>query len=308
MNHAGSPVTVRTMIEVELHEDPAAFLAAAGDHLAREPVVSTVVTTVAESAVRDDAAGVGYDAPYRWWAVLRDDAGAVIGAGMRTAPFEPYPLFLLSMPDEAAMALARYLHEREEPVTGVNGALPAARTCAEELARLTGCRVEISMHTRLHRLDELVPPRPARGALRPAAAQDLGLALAWYEAFALDADEQAGRPPGSMHDVAETEETMLRRVEAGRVWLWTDESGLPVHLSAVNAPAFGAARIGPVYTPKEHRGRGYAGNAVAGLSQRILESGAVPCLFTDQANPASNALYAALGYRPVVDMVNVLVR
>ncbi len=296
------------MVEVELHEDPAAFLAAAGDHVAREPVVSTVVTTVAENAVRDDAAGVGYDAPYRWWAVLRDGAGSVIGAGMRTAPFAPYPLFLLSMPDEAAIALARHLHERGEPVTGVNGALPAARTCAEELARLTGRRVETAMYTRLHRLDTLVPPRPARGTLRAAAPEDVGLALAWYEAFARDADEQAGRPPGSMHDVAETEETMLRRIEAGRVWLWTDERGAPVHLSAVNEPAFGAARIGPVYTPKQYRGQGYAGNTVAALSRRILDGGAVPCLFTDQANPASNALYAALGYRAVVDMVNLLVR
>jgi predicted GNAT family acetyltransferase len=296
------------MVKVELHEDPAAFLAAAGDHLAREPVVSTVVATVAENAVRDDAAGAGYDAPYRWWAVLRDDAGHVIGTGMRTAPFTPYPLFLLAMPDEAATALARHLHERGEPVTGVNGALPAARTCAEELARLTVRRVETTMHTRLHRLDTLVPPRPARGALRAATLQDVGLALEWYEAFARDADEQAGRPPGSIHDVAETEETMLRRIEAGRVWLWTDERGMPVHLSAMNATAFGAARIGPVYTPKEHRGQGYAGNTVAALSRRILDAGAMPCLFTDQANPASNALYAALGYRPVVDMVNLLVR
>jgi RimJ/RimL family protein N-acetyltransferase len=296
------------MVKVELHEDPAAFLAAARDHLSREPVVSTVVTTVTENAVRDDAAGLGYDAPYRWWAVLRDDAGNVIGAGMRTAPFTPYPLFLLAMPDEAAVALARHLHDRGEAVTGVNGALPAARTCAEELARPTSRRVETSMHTRLHRLDGLVPPRPARGVLRAATQEDVGLALEWYEAFARDADEQAGRPPGSMHDVAETEETMLRRIEADRVWLWTDESGMPVHLTAVNAPAFGAARIGPVYTPKEHRGQGYAGNTVAALSRRILDSGAVPCLFTDQANPASNALYAALGYRPVVDMVNLLIR
>ncbi len=296
------------MVRVELHEDPAAFLAAAGDHLAREPVVSTVVSTVAENAVRDDAAGHGYDAPYRWWAVLRDDAGNVIGTGMRTAPFTPYPLFLLSMSDEAALSLARHLHERGEAVTGVNGALPAARVCAEEIARLSRRRVETSMHTRLHRLDTLVPPGPARGALRAATPENVGLALEWYEAFARDADEQAGRPPGSMHDVAETEETMLRRIEAGRVWFWTDESGVPAHLSAMNAPAFGAARIGPVYTPKEHRDQGYAGNTVAALSRRILDSGAVPCLYTDQANPASNALYAALGYRPVVDMVNVLVR
>lgn len=297
------------MAELEFHEDPAAFLAVAGDHLAVEPVVSTVVATVAEHAVHDDVVGMEQVAPYRWWLVTRDDAGAVTGTGMRTAPFAPYPLFLLPMPDDAAVAVARHLHERDEEVTGVNGALPTARVCAEELARLSGRTVEVAQHTRLHRLDVLVPPlRPVAGELRAAGPADVDLAFAWFEAFARDADEQAGRPPGSMHEMAETQATMLRRIEGERVWLWTDEAGTPVHLTGVNPPAFGAARIGPVYTPGEHRGHGYAGATVAALSRRLLDDGAVPCLYTDQANPTSNALYAALGYRPVVDMANLLVR
>ncbi len=295
------------MADLQLYDDPAAFLRAAGDHLRLEPVVSTVVATVAERSAREDEAGIAQDGPYRWWAVARDDAGAVVGTAMRTAPFTPYPLFVLPMPDDAAVTLARLLHERGETVVGVNGALPAARRCAEELARLTGGTVEVAQHTRLHRLDELVSPRAAVGRLAAAGRDDVERSLAWFEAFAHDADEQAGREPGSMHEMAETEDTMLRRIQDGRVWLWLDDTGTPVHLTAVNPPAFGAARIGPVYTPREHRGRGYAGATVAALSQRLLDEGAVPCLYTDQANPTSNALYAALGYRPVVDMVNLLV-
>lgn len=296
------------MADLEFYDDPAAFLAVAGDHLAVEPVVSTVVATVARHAVADDAAGVEQVAPYRWWLVTRDDAGAVTGTGMRTAPFAPYPLFLLPMPDDAAVAVARRMHERDEPVTGVNGALPAARLCAEELARLTGGTVEVAQHTRLHRLDVLVPPRLVAGELRAACPADVDLVLAWFQAFVRDADEQAGRPPGSMHEVAEIQATVLRRIESDLVWLWTDGAGTPVHLTGVNPPAFGAARLGPVYTPRQHRGRGYAGATVAALSRRLLDDGVVPCLYTDQANPTSNALYAALGYRPVLDMVNLLVR
>jgi heme/copper-type cytochrome/quinol oxidase subunit 1 len=37
----------------------------------------------------------------------------------------------------------------------------------------------------------------------------------------------------------------------------------------------------------------------------ILAGGARVCLYTDQANPTSNRIYAALGYRPVVDMANL---
>ena len=44
------------------------------------------------------------------------------------------------------------------------------------------------------------------------------------------------------------------------------------------------------------------------MSRHFLDQGARVCLFTDQANPTSNKIYEALGYRPVVDMVNLLIR
>ena len=57
----------------------------------------------------------------------------------------------------------------------------------------------------------------------------------------------------------------------------------------------------------EHRGRGYASAAVAEVSRPHVDQGVRCCLFTDQANPVSNHIYEAIGYRPVVDMVNLLV-
>ena len=288
-------------------DDPAAFLAEAGQHLATDPVLNTILATVAERAAAEDAAGIAPDpaAPYRWWAVLRD-GDDVVGVAMRTAPFAPFPVFVLPMPDAAAVALARALHDRGEPVGGVNGAWPAADTCAAELAALTGGEVRGELHTRLHRLDRVVPPAPARGTLRPAAPGEVDLVVEWFAAFSAAADEQAGREPGSMHHMVATREGLQRRVADEEVWLWVDEAGTPVHLTAHHPASYGAARIAPVYTPPEHRGRGYAGNTVAALSQRILDAGDVPCLYTDQANPTSNKLYAALGYRPVVDMVDLL--
>ena len=43
---------------------------------------------------------------------------------------------------------------------------------------------------------------------------------------------------------------------------------------------------------------------MAAVSQRLLAAGSRVCLFTDQANPTSNHIYEALGYRPVVDMAD----
>ena len=69
-------------------------------------------------------------------------------------------------------------------------------------------------------------------------------------------------------------------------------------------PVHGMVRIGPVYTPPERRGRGYASAATAALSQRLLDAGAEEVLlYTDLANPVSNSIYQRIGYRPVEDRV-----
>jgi hypothetical protein len=293
-------------LRLQFCSDPAEFLAAAGEHLASDPVVSTVVTTVAHRAVSQLAEGISQ--PERnWWLVVRDHSGAVLGAGMRTATFFPYPPFLLPMPNEAAVALGQVLHERGEEVRGINGALPAVGLCAAELARLGGGRVEVAQHTRLHELGELARPAAVPGGLVVATEEDVELVEEWFAAFSGDADEQAGRPRGSSaHEVPDRAQ-MMRRLRAGRVWFWVDEAGERVHLTGANPPAFGVARVSPVYTPPGQRGRGWASNAVAEVSRRIRAEGVRVCLFTDQANPTSNKIYAALGYRPVVDMANLII-
>lgn len=296
---------VRGMPGLEFHDDPTEFLKAARSHLAAEPVLSTVVAANAERAAREDAAGVEHGLTHRWWLVVRDDLGEVAGVGMRTAPFAPYPLFLLPMPGEAAAALAHVLQARGERVGGVNGALPAAGACAGELARLQGGTAETVLHSRLHEAASVVDPPPAPGRLRLARPDEAGLALEWFEAFADAAAEQAGREPGSHHDMAEDLEGIGRRIHEERLWFWVDDEDRPVHLTGYNLPALGAARIGPVYTPAEHRGKGYAGNAVAQVTRRLLAGRSRACLYTDQANPTSNTLYAALGFEPVVDMVEI---
>ncbi|MGC4773703.1 GNAT family N-acetyltransferase, partial [Micromonospora sp. DT44] len=140
-----------------------------------------------------------------------------------------------------------------------------------------------------------------------AVEDDVELVMKWFGAFVGDADEQAGRRRGaSAHEVPDRAE-LLRRLRAGQLWFWVDGTGDRVHLTGANPPSFGVARIGPVYTPPAQRGRGWASNAVAEVSRRIQADGARVCLYTDQANPTSNKIYAALGYRPVVDMANLII-
>jgi RimJ/RimL family protein N-acetyltransferase len=292
---------------VEITEDPHAFLTAAEEHLALDPVITTVVSSVTHHALATVAAGVAPPEHPRWWAVMRDNAGVLAGVAMRTAPFPPYPMYVLPMPEGAVRALARAVHARGEQVGGANGALPATSVFAEEIATLTGGVAAVHEHLRLFELSDLVEPAPVPGRLRPATMDDVDLALAWFVAFATDAAEQAGRI-GEAHAMETfTRDAVGERIDDGRVWLWENETGETVHLTGFSPPAFGVARVGPVYTPREQRGRGYASAAVAEVSRRLLEEGARVCLFTDQANPTSNRIYQALGYRAVVDMANLVI-
>jgi len=90
------------------------------------------------------------------------------------------------------------------------------------------------------------------------------------------------------------------RIEEGDVFLWTDIE--PVSMSVVVRKTARGAVVGGVYTPPELRGRGYASSCVAGLSQAQLDKGKQYCaLFTDLANPTSNHIYQAIGYKPICD-------
>jgi GNAT superfamily N-acetyltransferase len=296
------------MARLDFFDDPADFLAAAEPTLAADPVLGTVIAGVTTRMVRDRAAGIEFAAPFRpWWLVVRDELGAVAGLAMRTAPFAPYPLFLLPMPDDAAAALAAALHARGEALGGLNGARPAVDLAARSWTRLTGEPVEIVEHTRLFELGELVPPPSPPGRLRRAVPDDLELARDWFARFWVEADEQAGRAPGDLlREHVDDPVQMRRRIDDGMLWFWEDASGERVQLTGASPPSYGVARIGPVYTPGEHRGRGYASAAVAAVSQGFRAGGTRVCLFTDQANPTSNSIYQRLGYRPVVDMAMLI--
>jgi predicted GNAT family acetyltransferase len=64
-----------------------------------------------------------------------------------------------------------------------------------------------------------------------------------------------------------------------------------VSLAAVSPPAVGVARVGPAYTPAHWRRHGYGAAATAATSADHV------VLYTDLANPTSNSIYQAIGYR-----------
>ncbi|MFL6158192.1 MAG: GNAT family N-acetyltransferase [Marmoricola sp.] len=281
---------------LQFFDDPHAFLSAAEQLLAAEPVRSTVIASVTARFARGDSPRPAA-APPPWWVVARDEVGTVVGAGMRTAPLPPYPPYVGAMPDEAARLVARTLHERGEAVGVVNGFVPAIDVLVDELLGLEGGTASATERTSLYEVVDLVEPAGVPGRLRIARDDEVDLVQGWFDAFGPDASEQAGR--ADPHPAIETRESTAARIAAGDVWIWDTPDGTPAGVTAFNPPSFGVARVGPVYTPKEHRGHGYAAAGVAAISRRLLDEGARVCLFADEQNTTSTGVYVRLGYRPI---------
>ena len=94
---------------------------------------------------------------------------------------------------------------------------------------------------------------------------------------------------------------LARRIAQQRLFVW-DDGGTPVAMAAGSHPIAGVVRVSLVYTPPSRRQRGSASALVAAISHRALDQGAHTCvLYTDAANPTSNAIYQAIGYRPLYE-------
>jgi predicted GNAT family acetyltransferase len=156
--------------------------------------------------------------------------------------------------------------------------------------------VDVYRRQRLYRLAQLVWPDPAPGGTaRIARDADVPLTAGWFAAFAAEVDDMG---KGEDQSAAARE-----KISHGWVTVW-EAGGEPVAIACNTMPVHGTVRIGPVYTPPERRGRGYASAATAALSQRLLDAGAEEVLlYTDLANPVSNSIYQRIGYRSVEDRV-----
>jgi uncharacterized protein len=235
------------------------------------------------------------DDPPRF-AVVTDGEGRVRGASLRTPPHNQ----VLSEVAEARVVDALVDSLRDEPVPGVLGPKVAAARFAERWQAVTGRSARLVLEERIFRLDAVVPPdRPASGSWRLAAERDREVVADWLIAFVretLPGDEAPDREDA----VGAADRWIAGRYR--RLYLWEDR-GQVVSMVGAGGETPSGIRIGPVYTPPEGRGHGYATALTAAASQDQLDRGRRFCLlFTDLANPTSNKIYRAIGYRPVRDV------
>jgi RimJ/RimL family protein N-acetyltransferase len=277
-------------MEVVRHTDPRKFLAAIdrGDEgfEARNNLVFGVAGTLVERP--------GLYETYNLWTVEAD--GLPLAAAVRTPPF--HPSITDASDPEAVRALAAGILEDIGEIEGVIGAVPTVDWFVAAAVELTGARADVLMREGVFRLDTVAEVPVLSGLARPGAAADEKLLVRWFMDF------QAEALPREALDEAQARRAVGLRLDdnpSNGLWVW-EVDGRVVSMSGYGGPTPNGARIGPVYTPPDLRGHGFATALVAAQTRWLLDHGRRFCfLFTDLSNPTSNSIYERIGYRKVAE-------
>ena len=235
---------------------------------------------------------------HRLW--VATDGGQPVAAALRTPP---HHLVLADPLDPAALEpLLEAVLESERDAEGIVANAPFAEAAGSIWTSLTGSVVALEFAQGVFELIEVADVPVVDGVAREGTPErDRVLAIEWMASFS---EEALWHRPLDAEDVTHAVDARLGRDGAG-LWFW-DAGGRTVSMSGYGGPTTTGIRIGPVFTPREHRGHGYATALVAAQSRAMLDRGYRACfLFTDLSNPTSNAIYERIGYRRVADAYEI---
>ncbi|MFE9611834.1 GNAT family N-acetyltransferase [Streptomyces sp. NPDC006012] len=271
-----------------LTEDIDEFLARAGDFLRSRPALHTTTLTTAEKLRTRGADASGAEATL----FGRLESGGEVRAVFHRPPSRRLTLTPLS-PGQADTLAARLSGLGHTP-SGVTADHDSATAFAEAWQRHTGAAPVAHWWGRLHRLGTLTPPGPLpEGRGRVVGEQDHEQLVRWCGEFLADVGEALSLDAGSW---------AASRFADKHFTVWETPDGTPVSMAGSTSLIGGMIRVDPVYTPAHLRGRGYAGAVTVEVSRAALSAGATDVvLFTNPANPTSNALYQRIGYVRVAD-------
>jgi GNAT superfamily N-acetyltransferase len=135
------------------------------------------------------------------------------------------------------------------------------------------------------------PFEPVEG-LRLANIDDLSLVL---PVAAEMVQEESGVNP-LLVDETGFRERWRRRIEQGRVWIWT-ENGRLIFNADVMSETPEVIYLEGIYVDSEKRGQGYGLRCLSQLSSHLLERADSLCLLVNERNARSRAFYDKSGFK-----------
>jgi GNAT superfamily N-acetyltransferase len=139
---------------------------------------------------------------------------------------------------------------------------------------------------------EALPLTEPIGGLRPATLADLDQVL---KVNATMAFQEGGISPLNS-DPGGFRQRTARRIEQGRIWIWTRDDRLVVFKADVIGETPEAVYLEGVYVHPEERLKGYGSRCLNQLGSMLLAGHKSICLTTNQENKKAVAFYARAGY------------
>lgn len=217
--------------------------------------------------------------------------GKVIYAFMQTPPNNWILADVENVEQLVFEEIANFIYDNGLEVPGVIGPEEYVKSFINTYEDLIELTANLHMNQLIYQLDEVKVDLDNNGQLILANKAEYSLIKSWLMRFGIEANEVVNEQKASQmaHVFLENQSVYLWKVNAQAVSM-VNKSRQTKHGATVNA----------VFTPDKFKRNGYATNAVAALSQKLLDDGFQFCnLYTDRANPTSNSIYQKIGYKEV---------
>jgi uncharacterized protein len=225
--------------------------------------------------------------------VVVEQDRSIVATAIQTPPRN----LILAKPSnsQAIKLIAEDLTANSKLLPGVIASKAEAEIFINIWHDLTAQSHQLNVAMRVHQLNQMQSIAHAAGKIRLAVESDRHLLIDWTQAFT----QEALRATETRSD---SELWVKRKLQKQSLYVWQDRE--IVSMAAYGGTTPNGIRVNAVYTPPEHRGKGYATSCVAGISQKLLKQYKYCFLFTDLANSSSNYIYRKIGYIPMDDISN----
>ncbi|UOR11134.1 GNAT family N-acetyltransferase [Halobacillus amylolyticus] len=219
------------------------------------------------------------------------DGDSLVYMTLRTPPY----LWILPAISTVTRAeikfLVDFLFANGYEVPGVLGQSEVVQWFVEAWEECSGQKGELHMRQGIYRLGKLEKITKAEGELVVAKQQDYMLLVDWLLAFSEQTSDSFNR--------VWAEQLAGDMIADQKMHFW-EVDGSYVSMVCRARSTLNGATVNAVFTPDECKRKGYATQAVAALTDKLLNEGYHFCaLYTNLSNTTSNSIYQKIGYKIV---------
>lgn len=275
------------MVDIEVISIPTAqeFLNLCGDMLYQNEAEYSLMLGLAELG------------PKQGQYYIIKNSSAISGAAFVTN----VNIIISNLSDESVLALVDQLYFDKINFPGVVGPVSPTVLFAKTWAGVTEKKSKIGMQQKIYQLNRVIAAKPVAGSILVCNINHQDLITQWVYEFSLES------LPLQNNTIEAARTFAVNKIAKGEVYIWCDQSGIPVAMNSVGRPTRQGISISAVYTPKSFRKKGYASALVAATSQSLLDGGKKFCvLYADLANPTSNKIYQNIGYQEIATSIQYM--